>query len=415
MYKLNRAAVLPAGVTPQWSVVDISSMTVMEIFSTYRSVVLGLLKPDGSEIFVNMESFQASYATYTNTLAILFQTLGDVDLETEAGFPAEKIGYVKYSDFYQLGYKGTLCRRGFNDDPDYPRDDLTDVELTRDGYTTDLSLLHTHCLTSVNGFYHNSDTDGKRTYIVDGGKSVIASAQANIGFLSFLQVGALTKRSISVDRIKAKATDGKLKDGIEFSIDDDLTNKSVFLVLGGYLVLPEDLIFYASGDKTFQLNINQLPYLERILESKKFMDLSGLKLTKSDINPNSVNVDEVWSDDVLKRYMTLPQSFLVIIDTPSIAVRKIHIRHPNIPGLFITNEKPTYPLIAGFGRVAEYWSKREDGAWSNIAMDTFRRNYIFNRQSESTLKNVSDQLAPDKPFTLGQIFLLEISTLKGLT
>jgi len=416
MYTLIRSAALPNTVTPQWTTQALGGELVKTLFATYRKIFLVMtLDADPTELYINLEQLRAEYATYGNTLTVLLQVLGARVLATTdmpEGLPSAKIGYAKYSDIYRLGYKAALSKRGFEVPDGYPKDELPDLELTRPDYATDLSLIHSQCLVSVNGFFHRTDTDGERAYVIDGGETCRQSNSAHIGLTSFMSIAPLVKRSLDVDLIGPKVDGTAMKAGLQFSVADDLTGKSVFLVLGGYLVMPEDLIFYQVSDHSFELNIARLPYLERILESREWINLDSLKLTVSEINPDSVNIEEVWSDAVLLRYLTMSQSFLVIVDNDSLFTNKILIKQMNSPGWFIAYQNPTSPLIVGFGRAAEYWKVYEDGLWSVTVEDSFRRNFIFNRQPENTLTNVTSQLACDRPFTHSLGFLLEIGANK---
>ena len=420
VYKLLSAAVLPNKVTPQWSVKSVGDIPVATLYAQHRKVVLavGWVDPavtDGAltEVYIDMDSLKPQYAAYTNTVNVLLQSLGDTTLDTTAAWPMKQLNYVKYSDVCQIGYKAMLVRRGFVDPDGYPREELRDIELTRPGYSTKLGSIHTHCLVSVNGFFHQTDTDGTRAYVVEGGRSVQHGHCAHIGLTSFSSIGAVRKLPIAPEAIAAKQADAPMKDGIHFSVPEDLTGCSVALVLGGYLIFPEESIFYPVGDGCFELNIDRLPYLERIIESSHWIDLSSLGLTKSPINEMLFNPTELWSDAVLTKYLLLSQSFLVVIENDSVFTNKLHLRQANFPGFFTCLEKPVYPLIASFGRCAEYWRTYEDRFWTITAMDTFRRNYVFNRQSENTLVNVTNQLAPDVPYQKSLSYLLEIGAIGG--
>ena len=420
MYKLLSAAVLPNKVTPQWSVAAVGDIPVATLYAKYRKVILAVAwidpevaSDDWTEVYVDMERLKPSYAAYSNTVHVLLQSLGETTLDTSAVWPPKLLSYVKYSDVCQIGYKATLVRRGFVDPDDYPREELTDIELTRPGYSTKLGSIHTHCLVSVNGFFHRTDTDGTRAYVVDAGKSVQHAHCAHIGLTSFSSIGAVEKLAIAPETIAPKKEGAPMKDGLHFSVPQDLSEKSVALVLGGYLIFPEESIFYPVGDGCFELNIDRLPYIERLLESRGWIDLSPLGLTESTVSTRILSIDEAWSDAVLVKYLTLSQSFLVVIDNATVFTTKLHLRQNNFPGMFTCLEKPVYPLIASFGRCAEYWRHYEDTLWTLTAMDTFRRNYVFNRQSEHTLVNVTNQLAPDVPYQKSLSYLLEIGAIGG--
>ena len=231
----------------------------------------------------------------------------------------------------------------------------------------------------------------------------------HLGILSFLDVGALTKIPLLSANIVGQTESAPLKDRIIFSISQDLTNKSFFLVLGGYLVFPHPNVFWRNGEKTFALDLNMLPYLERLYESKAYMDLTALGLTSFPINPDLIDLEEVWSDAILKNYLTLSQSFLVLVDTPNLLTNNIYLRHSDLPGMFTAYQDPVYPLIVNYGKAVEYWKTREDNHWSVTVQDSFLRNFVLSQQSIAQLPYMNGNLIPQKPYWNSRGYLLEIS------
>lgn len=406
-YTLVKAVVLPYALASQWEEIDLSSKLVKVIFANYKEISLTLLR-GGEEVFVDFNQLRPEYATYNNTLPVLLQALGSRQLEEMEKIPFRNFRYARYTDSLRVGYKTQLVKRGVAWPDEYPRSEKTDLLITRPDYNTDLTMLHTHCLVSVNGILHQTDTDGTHAFAVDGGKTVQIGNYGHVGLTSFVDIGKLEKLSFDEASISTPDASGKLWDMVGFTTDVDLTDKSVMLSLGGYLVLPQDQVFWQNGENEFRLNLRRLPYLERIQESRNFIDISSLGLTESELNPANLNIKEVTSNEVIKKYFGLSQSFLIVIDRKDVFTNKIALRQSMLPGLFTAYQEPTYPLIVGHGRMAEYWKVQEGGYWAVNAQDTWYRRYTFSQQSVSGLVNVSDQLSFDRPYFDSKGILLEI-------
>jgi hypothetical protein len=415
MYSFVKSVCLARSIGSQWTEKNISGDVVYSIFNTYVKVYLVLSHPDLTEnVFVDMDSLRLEFSTYTGTLNQLLVTLDNRTLPTVASLPSTQTKYVRYSDAFRAEYKIDATIIGQILPPQYPRLGLPDLELSRPKYDTNLSLVHSHCLVSVNGFFHRTDTDGNKAYVYDGAKSLQKSKNNQIGILSFLDIGSVEKIQISKDDINAEAPDKFLKDKIIFQVPNDLEDKSYILVLGGYLVFPQEGVFWRSGDQSFTLDIKKLPYVERLFESNLYLDLSGLELTESPIGSDNYNMDEIYSDRVIKNYMTLSQSFLVVVDTEYLITNKIHIRHSDLPGMFTAYQDPRYPLIVGYGRAAEYWKVQEDGFWAVSIQDSYLRNYMFNQNPWPSLENITDHLQPYPPALYSRGYLLEIGGYKTI-
>lgn len=409
MYSFLKVRVLPKTLAAQWSDLDASNLIVASLYSSYRAIFLVVLPPGETEpVYVDFAQLQVEYAQYPNTLSVLLQVLGDRALDTVPQLPDETVDYVKYSDAVRVGYRCQFASAGHIYPSTYPTQDLPDLKVTRPETDTDLSLLHSHCLLSVNGYYHQTDTDGEACWILGGGKSAHALNANHIGITSFLDVGRVTKLGLQDSWIGLPPGYDLLMDKILITVPEDqgFQPKSWFLVLGGYLVLPEQGVLWQTGDRQYCLDLTRLPYLERLLESKTSIDLSDLQLTPSELNANNLNLAEIWSDAVIRRYLLLSQSFLVGVDRDHLFYSKQSLRQFNEPGVFTCIQEPTAPLLVGYGRTAEYWKVLEDRVWAVTAQDTYLRNYMFNELAQGLLVNVTDQLENRRPDFISQGALL---------
>lgn len=410
MYSFIKAVCIARSIGSQWKEVDLSNIVVHDIFTTYTKIYLELSNPFLSEnVFVDMDAIRTEFSSYNNTLTQLLIDLDNRTLPTVDALPSTEVKFVKYSDAIRSEYKIKLTIAGIELPDNYPDIEKNDLEITRPKYNTNLSLIHSHTLVSVNGYIHMTDTDGSKAYVINGGKTMRKSRINHLGMLSFLDIGQLTKIKLQAENITSQNEESPLKEKIYFSVEEDLNNKSYILVLGGYLVFPSENVFYRNGEQSFTLDINNIPYLERLYESSLYIDLSELQLTEDPLSPNNINVREAYSDAVIKRYLTMSNSFLVVVDIPHLTTNKIHLRHSSLPGMFTAYRDPVYPLLCNYGKIAEYWKTYEDDHWSVTVQDSFLRNYIISQQPVYDLENVSNNLTSSKPFYHSHGYLLEIA------
>lgn len=410
MYVYVKAVCLSRSIGSQWQELDLSNTLVYDIYAKYTKVYLELsniVLPN--HVYVDFDTLKAEYSGYNDTLNDLLIEIDNRTLPTVAQLPSTVVKYAKYSDVFRSEYKVDITQIGMVVPDNYPQSELHDLVVTRPKYPTDLSLLHSHCLVSVNGYIHMTETDGEKAYVRNGADTMRKSRANHMGITSFLNIGELTKVPLNKDDIVSQADGAPLRERVYFTIDQDVTNKSVILVLGGYMVFPSENVFWQNGDRTFAVDLNHLQYVERIYESDLYIDLNQLELTTNPINEDMVNVDELWSDRVIKEYFTLPQSFLVIVDTPQLTTNQIYLRNCNMPGMFTSYRDPVYPMIANYGKLVEYWKTYEDGHWSVTVQDSFLRNYVISRQDHQQLPNINNNLISSKPFWHSRGYLLEIA------
>ena len=401
MYKLESAVALGRSTGAQWESVEIGEVLVYSLYDTYYKIYLTISSTFTEELFyVDMDSLKDTYRTYAKTLNELLNDLNGTTLETVSELPNTTVKYARYMNAMQAGYKINHCKIGYNYPSNYSKSDLPDLVLTRPEYTTDMTLLNKYCLLTVNGYIHRSATDGTKAYVIDGGSTSMKHNDNHLGIYSFLDIGAKEEIRITEDMISGVDELTPLKKRMYINIPGDLTGKYVFLVIGGYLVLPQADVLWPVNDNLYAVNPSMLPLAERYMESKDSLDLSSLGVTIPSYSENAVSLPEFLSDDVLKKYFTLSQSFAVVLDATNIFIDSKYIKHSNLPGMFTTWEDPVYPLCAGHGRLLEYWKNRSEHGevWSVTTNDAFYRNYVFSYKPKIHSDVITDHKTPNLPY-----------------
>lgn len=413
MLTINKILALPRQPMSQWEERDLSATTLTTIFSDYREVVISVHESGQDVDFIfSMNQFRYRYSQYNNTLSIFLQGLADplYAFERMTDFPNKEINYVKYNHAAAAGYNLKLAKIGYTLPEDAPVDTKTDIRLTRPGVETDFKMLYDYCLFSVNGMVHRADYDGEYTYIREGGKSCQIADNNQVGIYSFRDIAKPDIVPITDSMLSVPQGFTALRDRVRIKLPQGKKIKSFFLVIGGYIVMPHANSCWVINDESIEVDVKLLSILERILESKKLIDLSSLELSVNTANPEAVDVEEIFSDRVIRNWMTLEQSFVVLLDTDTFFHNRIYLRQMRAPGIITAYSKPEYPLVLGQGRLGEYWRIKEDRYWSVTLTDSFRKNYQFRREFTGRLKTVDNALAFDTPFYLSQAYLLEIGS-----
>lgn len=413
MYSLVSALTLENTTDAQYTVTDVSNTPINLLYSLYSEVYLTLSNPYlPANVFVNMDDLRTQLAGYSGLISQWLGNIGNMTLPTIAALPTAGVLYARYSDATRAAYKFSLNKIGFQIPLNYPSDLLPDLQISRPGYSTDLTLINKNCLTTVNGFLHPTDSDGTTSYILSGAQTMRRSNNNNVGILSFLDIGTVQTLPIDTTQIYADAssTGSTLANKTYLYLNQDITGKTVMLSLGGYLVAPQENIFYQVGNNTFCLHISALPLLERYFESSPYIDLSSLGLDAYPYGPTAINGAQFLSDTVLTKYLQLPQSFWIIVDTPRLIFTPQYIEASKLPGSFISGTIPNNPLIVGYGRMAEYWSVYEDGQYSMHVDNSFLLNYSFSTNPAGNTGNLNSATLPWRPYVQSPGYTLLIHT-----
>ena len=408
MYTYIKSLVLERSLGAQWTEAQLPTTSVYNIYNMFSKVAHIVTHPlFEKELYVDFEALRNTYSGYNGTLLEWLAEIGDLTLPLLETLPNTQVKYAWYEDAVRCGYKAELGQVGYHFPADYPKIELPDLKITRPRTTTDVSVLHTKALMTVNGFLHLTDTDGQSLWIKDGAKSMHHCKLNHFGIISFNQMATIKKIPITPAMLYPEVTDRPLIENVNIRLPEEIGNRSFLLSIGGYLQLPEAEICWQNGDQVISLCLEKIPYAERYFESSHYLDLSALQLEPSPDHPNAITIDQLSSDEVIRRYLTLSQSFIVLIDIPYIFSRKIFIRHSALPGNYTAYQEPRYPQITGYGKISEYWKVYEDGHWVVNVVDGYTDNYVFTYRPLDRLQVITDQRVPGRTYQHSGGFLLE--------
>lgn len=408
-YKLETAYVLGRYLGDMWMEKDISTIPSKDLFANYQRVILGISHTYFEETrFLDLDELRGVAYNYPEPITVILNGLSGTPLNFLSELPIKSIRYVKYENARRLQYKSHLRNAGNVYPENYPEAEYRDIELTRDVVPTNMSSIHKYALTTVNGYFHRTTTDGKRFYILDGGTTHKVSHELNIGLASFKGIGSL--KQIPLKDISRYAMDDNngLKGVTVFDFEDeDLEDKTVLLVVGGYLVLPKNGAFWKGEANTYNFNISSIQLPERVMESLWFLDMTSV-LPNVDIKNTTIEREYLYSDEFLNAYFDMSQSFAVVVDAKRLAYFNYNIQYFRMPGSFRTYQEPTDLMMAGYGRAPEYWKEQGREFWHINTSDSLRRNFILSDKNPKNNKLYSPQLHPSKPTFASNGMLLRI-------
>ena len=388
----------------RWQELNLSALPVNEIFNLYRKVYLKLTAGFLPQpIFVDMDVFRIVYLNFEGTLTDLFTANGNETIQTIDNIPNLDVKRAFFADAFYSGYKVELVEQN-----DTELSKQIDLKVTRP--KTDMEDVYNHCIFSVNGFFHMSDKDADSVYVVNGGNTMLKSRDNHLGIWSWANVGNLQHIKITDEMLFKQNDTSTFSDRVYIAVPDDLENKTVMLFAGGYLVKPEPEIFFPVGNNTYCFNIGRIPMLRRYFESRNHIDYSSLGLDPSTVNDSLISLEQFYSDENIRKYLTLSQSFLVVVDKEDVYFETHPVKTAPMAGMLISYYEPTYPLFMGAGRSPSYWKRYENTQWSITVADNYRQNKAFESMTKDHFTHVADHNQTIKPAYFSQAYLLEAGT-----
>ena len=186
-YSAVSAIGVPFGLNKRWTTIDISTVSVASLFTTYRVAqltlnVVGSLNP----VYLLLSDIAATYSNYPGTVTAMLAVVGNTALPTTTTPLLLNERSATYMDAFRAGYTATPVS-STNDILSYmPPSSVPDLRLTRTDIDLDYNYFNSHALVSINGYYHYTLTDGTNgVQVKDAIKSLNISSQNEIGIWNF--------------------------------------------------------------------------------------------------------------------------------------------------------------------------------------------------------------------------------------
>jgi len=405
-YSFQTALVIGKGINKRWEEIDVGSIAISTLFTQYRTVLLTLTNPfiTGSVTF--------DLTTNRNLIANIMLTVDqwlvendDLTLPTIEGSYTVAYRKARYKYAMQAGYGVRRVHPTAHPDMYYPDSDLRDLLLEKQG--TDYGFLQSHSLISVNGFYHRTEATLNGLYIKHGGESGLIANDTAVGILSTVNLGAVTYHGITEAMIYKQDPLHNLTTKAFIDLGIDVDNKTVLFSLGGYLHVLDGL-YRNIGNGQIVLHLDKIRWLHRYLEAREFIDLSSITelFPQSDTYGLPVGVFE--TEECIKRFLTLPQTFFVVIDTPNVITKRKDLEMTGLPGVAVYNNRPEDVMFLRTGSGVSYQTHEEWGRWVLDYKNRFEVYHRFETSDWEESPSINADQSIEGIGILGSGYLLEL-------
>lgn len=412
MYKYESSLVKRKGFNGRWIDVDLRDLPVSRLFDEYQTVFLILSHVTlPRHVSLDLKDVDWLIAKYDDTLTVsqwLFN-IGDQALPTRDYIPQSKTVTVFYNDLYNAGYKADLVHRLEPFESETSDDEKVDIRLTR--YGSDYQDFYNHCLVTVNGLIHRTDYDRDGIYIRNGAQSSRIANEHHLGGISFRNIGKLEFIKISTDDLYGRQ-ETSLYSTTMVRLPVDIGNRIPLLVLGGYLHILDDS-YAITGDRSIRISINRTPYIDRFYASRKLMSMRSVEdlCERDSRNEDHFVYNDLIKDETIRAYLTMDNSFIVLLEADNLFVEKHKLEDPHLPGRYYAYQKPQWPLMTELGRMPAYVADREaTGTWVISVYDNLFENMRYRHHEYEGELSLDGARESAHPYHYAPGYLLEIGS-----
>lgn len=409
MYQLVSAIGKAVTERGRWIDIDLSTIPMKSMYEQYVTVKAILSNPFiDHPVCLDMADVRPYNNTNASSVPEWLASIGSASLPTTDTIPVVKNRYAGYADAFHAGYKIKPVHPTASPDAQVTASERTTLFLSKEGL--DFNLFKKYVLTTVNGYFHFNDSTSQGAWVMDGNRTALHANENQLGIISFMGVSEIKQVRITKEMIYKQNVNQKYRHVVNIDVGQDISNKMIAVVLGGYFHIADPATFHRVGDRTISIDMGNLPLLDRYHESLKFLDLSSLPIQRTTRNKTQVGIEDFMRDDNIVAYLTLSQSFIVVFDNPNMFVDKQFVLTTPVPGRLVAYNPPLYPLVNGLGKVSEYWYTYEDKQYSLTVRDNYKHARLYHTTEVEKEVSVGDQRVPYSPVKFSNAFFLKIGT-----
>ena len=336
-----------------WVDIPFDNLTLRQLFSSYSSLQATLTnKVLPKSVYLDLYKLFNTVGSYDIPIQTWLESIGNASLPTD-DIPAPTVTkYVRYADAIRAGYKLKAVAGNAGQDVVLPESDKTWLSLSKTGMNTE--LIGRTTLGLVNGLYHQTAWDPSGFFIVDAMRSARIARNSMFGLVTFADIGKITQIPITPQMIYKQKAETPLSYRAFINTAQDLSASAVFFVIGGYLHPVDNKQIVRMSDRSFCIDFENIPLLRRFFESRDKIDLSSLKLDFSAFNGKAISRQQFMTDEVISAYLTISQSFIVVLDRADVQVSYVPVTASKAPGIYLTSLVPIWPLATKSGRHSNY-------------------------------------------------------------
>lgn len=394
MYQIHNAYARKPKSNGLWEEIDLGEMECRTIFSKYTNVFMNVTDDfhPGKIFGVDLSTIMDLFNTYEGNFNQWLESLGNRTIPVTEGEFVLRKEVVEYEDAVKAQFKISPVSHNGHVDLDLPRGAKHDVLLTKkeigvnaDYYKKAASQL----LVSIGGYYHFVDYSEHGLHIVDGMRTINhqRANTPNIGLTSFHKVGNLKYIPITREMVYKQDIRDDLYHKAYIKLNEDISSETFMIVIGGYLHVMDDRVARLAGDNIIAVDFKYIPLHERLYESMKDLDFNHYLQPETGATELHLDGEHIISDEFLTRYLTMSQSFIIVLDHGELFIEKHQIQHTRIHGQFLSDVYPNLPLVVGHGRAAEYWAVLGNNRWAINVYDSLTDNYVLD--SMDTQKGIA--------------------------
>lgn len=373
--------------------IDLRNTLMSDILSDYLDGYLTFthLQLRGT-FYMSLEELRATTAPMVTTMTLTqwLTYLGSVNLGLSKDKPIYHQRDVMFSDAARANFKVDRVGRHLPLNANISNADRVDL-LVRKNVPNQVNL-YKRMLCTVNGYLHRTYIHSEGVGIDSGGETFNVSGINTVGILSFEKACDVRQVAIVDDMITPTSSTIPLYNDALVNLRTNLTGKTVIICIAGIMYINSGVLNVVNPEAgIISLKLSKLDIPGILLRTVGNINLDALGVFTEDksVNYNKLRLSDVTSDICIRKLLTLPQSFAIILDADYVQTTFSNVNVTGLPSTYESRDEPTDPMVSSYGLIYDYWKIKAEDHWSiKLSSDVSKRHmYKSNISYTNTIIN----------------------------
>lgn len=379
MFKYKYAVGRYRNFKPGFHIVDISEYKLSEV-AKYFSVLDIIIYDEfyKRNIRISLDDYFNDFIIYEGSIIDFLRDNGNNTLKYYLDYPKDEYVYGRWESIYHKAFFIHPGNVNLSNDrqPLLTANAAPDIRIVKDDKDySDYKKLVDYSLYLMNGCFIRGVSRKDGIYLLGAGKDYISNKQdVYVSAINFEKIGKVNTIPISKEMLNRIKEGGVNRFLIGLDKNLELNNKTIWIVFNGQLCVDEEIIQHL-GSNLIQFRPEYMDVLKHHLTYKQYTRTPNWK-------------DQSKYDKYVEDCLVMHNSFIVIIDNPTVGVDINPLTMGKWPSVGYSTDKFQHPIMLENG-LFPYIYRRQYGF--NYRMINFDIHHEYKPVIDS-VGNMSDNL-----------------------
>lgn len=321
---------------PGYHIVDISKNKLSDLSKAYSQLDIVLYDLTYKRLVkITLDDYFTVFNSYTKTIVDWLVANGNNTLNYSLTIPGNKYVYAEWVSLYHKGFFISPGNVNLSNDSQskLTAESAPDIRITRDNYIYDeYKSLTDYSLYLMNGCFVRGVGKDNGIFIIGGGRDYQAVNQdIYVSAIDFSKIGKVKTIPITKAMVRRDEKNGYNKFLIDLDKNENLVGKTIWFVFNGQLVVDQEIIDHI-GSNTLMFNPQYVDMMTHYITYKQYTRTPKWSLQSK-------------RDKYVEDCMIEDNSFVVIIDNPSIGIEVSPLMMYEYPSSAFSNDKTVHPIM----------------------------------------------------------------------